>query len=159
MPSRRKAQKPVERSDIRQKPSISDRSHHPKRPGDLRFAISATVQPCNIGGLRLDSSVALIGDGTFCPSLLAGEGASLAMAAAHLSAGELQKANAAAVVAFHEYQRANSGLSLKRSRALSKAIREVVCSEEPVRDLCAKFRDPVDLITAACKVGDEPYHF
>jgi 2-polyprenyl-6-methoxyphenol hydroxylase-like FAD-dependent oxidoreductase len=36
--------------------------------------------------------VALIGDGAFCPSLLAGQGAALAMAAAYVLAGELYKA-------------------------------------------------------------------
>jgi 2-polyprenyl-6-methoxyphenol hydroxylase-like FAD-dependent oxidoreductase len=49
--------------------------------------------------------VALIGDAAFCPSLLAGEGASLAMAAAYLLAGELKKADGAPDVAFREYER------------------------------------------------------
>ena len=49
--------------------------------------------------------VALIGDAAFCPSLLAGEGASLAMAAAYLLAGELQKSDGTLHVAFHEYER------------------------------------------------------
>ena len=49
--------------------------------------------------------MALIGDAAFCPSLLAGEGASLAMAAAYLLAGELQKTGGAAEVAFREYER------------------------------------------------------
>jgi 2-polyprenyl-6-methoxyphenol hydroxylase-like FAD-dependent oxidoreductase len=49
--------------------------------------------------------VALIGDAAFCPSLLAGEGASLAMAAAYLLAGELQNADGTPGVAFQEYER------------------------------------------------------
>jgi 2-polyprenyl-6-methoxyphenol hydroxylase-like FAD-dependent oxidoreductase len=49
--------------------------------------------------------VALVGDAAFCPSLLAGEGASLAMAAAYLLAGELQKSDGTPGVAFHGYER------------------------------------------------------
>ena len=49
--------------------------------------------------------VALIGDAAFCPSLLAGEGASLAMTAAYLVAGELKRAGGAHRIAFSEYER------------------------------------------------------
>ncbi len=49
--------------------------------------------------------VGLIGDAAFCPSLLAGEGASFAMAAAYLVAGELKRAGGAHRVAFSEYER------------------------------------------------------
>jgi hypothetical protein len=47
----------------------------------------------------------------------------------------------------------------RRQAELCGTIRYVVCAEDPVWHSCAKFRDQVDLITAACKVDDEPYHF
>jgi 2-polyprenyl-6-methoxyphenol hydroxylase-like FAD-dependent oxidoreductase len=48
--------------------------------------------------------VALIGDAAFCPSLLAGEGASLAMTAAYILAGELKKAGGNHRIAFPRYE-------------------------------------------------------
>ena len=49
--------------------------------------------------------IALIGDAAFCPTLLASEGASLAMAAAYLLAGELKRADGVRRAAFSKYER------------------------------------------------------
>ncbi|MPZ56699.1 MAG: FAD-binding domain [Rhizobiales bacterium] len=49
--------------------------------------------------------VALIGDAAFCPSLLAGQGAAFAMAAAYLLSGELRRANGDHTAAFANYER------------------------------------------------------
>lgn len=48
--------------------------------------------------------VALVGDACFCPSLLAGQGAALAMAAAYILAGELAKAGGNHQIAFPAYE-------------------------------------------------------
>jgi 2-polyprenyl-6-methoxyphenol hydroxylase-like FAD-dependent oxidoreductase len=48
--------------------------------------------------------VALVGDAAFCPSLLAGEGAALAMAAAYVLAGELMRASGRPEPALTTYQ-------------------------------------------------------
>ena len=47
----------------------------------------------------------LVGDAAHCPSLLAGEGAALAMAGAYILAGELQRANGDFGNAFAAYER------------------------------------------------------
>ena len=47
----------------------------------------------------------LVGDAAHCPSLLAGEGAALAMAGAYILAGELQRANGDFSKAFAAYER------------------------------------------------------
>jgi 2-polyprenyl-6-methoxyphenol hydroxylase-like FAD-dependent oxidoreductase len=48
--------------------------------------------------------VGLIGDAAFCPSLLAGQGAALAMAAAYLLAGELGRRGSRPQEAFERYE-------------------------------------------------------
>jgi 2-polyprenyl-6-methoxyphenol hydroxylase-like FAD-dependent oxidoreductase len=48
--------------------------------------------------------VALIGDAAFCPSLLAGQGAALAMAAAYVLAGELYKAKEIPEIGLQHYE-------------------------------------------------------
>ncbi|HUC09310.1 MAG TPA: FAD-binding domain [Stellaceae bacterium] len=61
-----------------------------------------------VSQIRLDAwhrgRIALIGDAAFCPSLLAGEGSSLAMASAYVLAGELQRASGDFRVAYPAYQ-------------------------------------------------------
>ena len=69
--------------------------------GDLYFDAVCQVRTDRWSNDR----VALIGDAAFCPSLLAGEGASLAMTAAYLVAGELKRAGGVHRVAFSEYER------------------------------------------------------
>jgi 2-polyprenyl-6-methoxyphenol hydroxylase-like FAD-dependent oxidoreductase len=49
--------------------------------------------------------VALVGDAAYCPSLLAGEGASLAMAGAYILAGELNRCGDDHAAAFGRYER------------------------------------------------------
>jgi 2-polyprenyl-6-methoxyphenol hydroxylase-like FAD-dependent oxidoreductase len=48
--------------------------------------------------------VALVGDAAFCVSLMAGQGAALAMTAAYVLAGELSKAGQRHETAFHNYE-------------------------------------------------------
>jgi 2-polyprenyl-6-methoxyphenol hydroxylase-like FAD-dependent oxidoreductase len=48
--------------------------------------------------------VALVGDAAFCPSLLAGQGAALAMISAYVVAGELGKSEGRPEVAFRRYE-------------------------------------------------------
>src|SRR6201988_1920011 len=47
---------------------------------------------------------ALVGDAAFCVSLMAGQGAALAMTAAYVLAGELAKANGKHAAAFANYE-------------------------------------------------------
>src|ERR1700740_1343153 len=47
----------------------------------------------------------LVGDAAYAPSLLAGEGAGLAMAGAYVLAAELERANGDHTVAFSSYER------------------------------------------------------
>lgn len=68
--------------------------------GDLYFdAVSQTRMEHWYNG-----RVALLGDACFCPSLLAGQGSSFAMAGAYLLAGELKAAAGNPLVAFPRYQ-------------------------------------------------------
>ena len=48
--------------------------------------------------------IALVGDAAYCPSLLAGEGASFAMAGAYILAGELERVNGVSANAFQKYE-------------------------------------------------------
>ena len=48
--------------------------------------------------------IALVGDAAYCPSLLAGQGAALAMAGSYILAGELMKANGDHTAAFQNYE-------------------------------------------------------
>jgi 2-polyprenyl-6-methoxyphenol hydroxylase-like FAD-dependent oxidoreductase len=61
-----------------------------------------------ISQIRMDGwtrgRVALLGDAAFCVSLLAGQGSSLAMAAAYILAGELHRAHGDYAAAFARYQ-------------------------------------------------------
>jgi 2-polyprenyl-6-methoxyphenol hydroxylase-like FAD-dependent oxidoreductase len=69
--------------------------------GDLYFdEVSQAVPPRWSKG-----RVALVGDAAYCPSLLAGEGASLAMAGAMVLAGELGRAGGDHGEAFQRYER------------------------------------------------------
>jgi 2-polyprenyl-6-methoxyphenol hydroxylase-like FAD-dependent oxidoreductase len=61
--------------------------------------------------------VALIGDACFAPSLLAGQGSALAMAAAYILAGELKRAGGDHRMAFHAYEQMLQPLMAKKQRA------------------------------------------
>ncbi len=78
-------------------------------------AILAALDNCNdlyfdsVSQIRMDhwarGRVALVGDAAFCPSLLAGEGSSFAMAGAYILAGELHRAKGDHAAAFANYER------------------------------------------------------
>jgi 2-polyprenyl-6-methoxyphenol hydroxylase-like FAD-dependent oxidoreductase len=61
--------------------------------------------------------IALIGDAASCPSLLAGQGAALAMLAAYVLAGELAKADGRHEEAFHSYEASLRGFIDRKQRA------------------------------------------
>jgi 2-polyprenyl-6-methoxyphenol hydroxylase-like FAD-dependent oxidoreductase len=66
--------------------------------------------------------VALVGDAAFCVSLLAGQGSALAMVAAYVLAGELQRASGDHEVAFARYeQRLRDFIAAKQKGALKFA--------------------------------------
>jgi len=64
--------------------------------------------------------VALIGDACCCPSLLAGQGAALAMTAAYTLAGELKLANGAYKKAFVNYENVLRPFMVAKQRAAEK---------------------------------------
>ena len=75
-----------------------------------------------VSQIRMDrwshGRVALVGDAAFCPSLMAGQGAALAMTAAYIMAGELSKAGASHESAFARYeQRLRSFIVAKQHAA------------------------------------------
>jgi 2-polyprenyl-6-methoxyphenol hydroxylase-like FAD-dependent oxidoreductase len=59
----------------------------------------------------------LLGDAAFCPSLLAGEGTSLAMAAAYVLAGELNQANGDIGGALTRYEQRLRPLMARKQKA------------------------------------------
>ncbi|MGC1458399.1 MAG: FAD-binding domain [Steroidobacteraceae bacterium] len=64
--------------------------------------------------------VALVGDAAFCPSLLAGDGSSLAMTAAYVLAGELKRADGDHTIAFNVYEAILRPLILRKQRAATR---------------------------------------
>lgn len=64
--------------------------------------------------------VALVGDAAFCVSLLAGQGASIAMAAAYILAGELHRARGDYERAFARYQNQLEAFALRKQRSALK---------------------------------------
>lgn len=80
---------------------------------DLYF--DAVSQICMDSWVK--NRVALIGDACFAPSLLAGQGSALAMAAAYILAGELKKADGDYQAAFHAYQQMLQPIMAKKQRA------------------------------------------
>jgi len=62
----------------------------------------------HVSQIRMDTwsqgRVGLVGDAAFCPSLLAGQGAALAMIAAYVLAGELARTGGAPQEAFRRYE-------------------------------------------------------
>lgn len=67
--------------------------------------------------------VALVGDAAFCPSLLAGQGSALAMAAAYVLAGELSQANARPEAAFSAYEQLLRPFMTGKQKAAEKFAR------------------------------------
>jgi 2-polyprenyl-6-methoxyphenol hydroxylase-like FAD-dependent oxidoreductase len=64
--------------------------------------------------------VAILGDAAFSPSLLAGQGSSLAMTAAYVLAGELKRANGDHTVAFKAYEATLKPLIIRKQRAAAR---------------------------------------
>lgn len=61
--------------------------------------------------------IALVGDACFAPSLLAGQGSALAMAAGYILAGELNKADGDHYAGFHAYEQMLQPIMAKKQRA------------------------------------------
>jgi 2-polyprenyl-6-methoxyphenol hydroxylase-like FAD-dependent oxidoreductase len=80
---------------------IAEIFEHLERCNDLYFDGISQIQML---GWSRGRSV-LVGDAAYAPSLLAGEGAGLAMAGAYILAGELERANGDHTVAFSSYER------------------------------------------------------
>ncbi|MFZ3376022.1 MAG: hypothetical protein WA183_10745, partial [Chthoniobacterales bacterium] len=79
---------------------IAEIFDHVERCNDLYFdAISQIQMTAWSSGLSV-----LVGDAAYAPSLLAGEGAGLAMAGAYVLAGELERANGDHAAAFSSYE-------------------------------------------------------
>lgn len=70
-----------------------------------------------------EGRVALVGDACFCPSLLAGQGSALAMAAAYILAGELAKADGDHQIAFPAYERMLQPLMARKQQAAERFAR------------------------------------
>jgi 2-polyprenyl-6-methoxyphenol hydroxylase-like FAD-dependent oxidoreductase len=68
--------------------------------------------------------IALVGDAAFCPSLLAGEGSSLAMAGAYLLAGELRDAGEDFRAAYSAYQRRFKRFIERKQRLAARFSRQ-----------------------------------
>ena len=79
---------------------------------DLYFDAVSQIQM----GSWAQGRVALIGDACFAPSLLAGQGSALAMAAAYILAGELRKAEGNYHMAFSAYEKMLQPLLAKKQR-------------------------------------------
>lgn len=77
-----------------------------------------------VSQIRMDpwteGRVALVGDAAFCASLLAGEGAGLAMAAAYVLAGELYRAEGDYRTAFTRYEQLLRPFILVKQRSAAK---------------------------------------
>lgn len=72
--------------------------------------------------------VCLVGDAAYCPSLLSGQGAALAMAGAYVLAGELYQAGGDHQVAFEQYQQIFKPFADKKQGTAKRFIRSFVPS-------------------------------
>ncbi len=74
-----------------------------------------------VSQIRMDAwsrgRIALIGDAAFCPSLLAGQGAALAMISAYVLAGELAANDAQPAAAFQRYEQRMRGFIAEKQKA------------------------------------------
>jgi 2-polyprenyl-6-methoxyphenol hydroxylase-like FAD-dependent oxidoreductase len=86
--------------------------------------------------------VALLGDAAACPSLIAGEGAGFALAAAYVLAGELHRHGGDADAAFTQYQSRLHGV-ITRKQKLAESL---VASFVPKTELGVRFRDYATLL-------------
>lgn len=88
--------------------------------------------------------IALVGDAAYCPSLLAGEGAALAMAGAYILAGELAQCGEDYAVAFRLYERRFRPFMERKQ----KSARNFASSFTPKTELGLSIRDVVLNLTA-----------
>ena len=86
------------------------------RTGELYFDAVAQVRIPSWSRGR----VALVGDAAYCPSLLAGEGAGLAMAGAYVLAHALHRSSGDHRSAFDEYERMLRPLVDRKQRAAAR---------------------------------------
>ena len=84
---------------------------------DLYFDRMSQIRMDARQGLWTRGRVTLVGDAAFCVSLLAGQGAALAMVAAYILAGELQRANGDYAQAFGRYQERFGPFVFKKQKA------------------------------------------
>ncbi len=84
---------------------------------DLYFDRMSQIRMDPRQGLWTRGRVTLVGDAAFCVSLLAGQGAALAMVAAYILAGELQQANGDYAQAFGRYQERFGPFVFKKQKA------------------------------------------
>jgi 2-polyprenyl-6-methoxyphenol hydroxylase-like FAD-dependent oxidoreductase len=70
--------------------------------------------------------VALVGDASACPSLIAGEGAGLAMAEAYVLAGEIHACRGDLVAAFARYEERMRPALVRKQKAAEKMVGEFV---------------------------------
>ncbi len=64
--------------------------------------------------------IGLVGDAAYCPSLLAGQGAALAMAGSYILAGELKKANGDHLLAFKSYEAKFKSFIARKQKAAER---------------------------------------
>ena len=88
----------------------------------------------------------LVGDAAYCPSLLAGEGAALAMAGAYILAGELQRANGDHAQAFTNYEKQLRAFIERKQRAAER----FAASFAPATRFGLSVRDLVLRAAASC---------
>ena len=82
----------------------------------------------------------LVGDAAYAPSLLAGEGAGLAMAGVHIPGGELKRANGDHTVAFSSYERRLRNLIQRKQLSARRNTGSFSPKLEP--DCCSKCCSP-----------------
>jgi 2-polyprenyl-6-methoxyphenol hydroxylase-like FAD-dependent oxidoreductase len=94
--------------------------------------------------------VALVGDAAFCPSVLAGEGSSLAMAGAYLLAGELGAAAGDFRAAYSSYQARFKPLIERKQQLAARFSRQFA----PRTRLGLLVRNVASRLLDAPRVGD-----
>jgi 2-polyprenyl-6-methoxyphenol hydroxylase-like FAD-dependent oxidoreductase len=88
-----------------------------QRLGDATELYFDRVSQVEMSGGWANGRVALVGDAAFCISLLGGQGSALAMAAAYLLAGELQRADGEYQQAFARYEQVFGDFVSMKQRA------------------------------------------
>ncbi|MGH9529996.1 MAG: FAD-dependent monooxygenase, partial [Terriglobales bacterium] len=83
---------------------------------DLYFDRVSQIRMGDHPGSWTRGRVTLAGDAAFCVSLLAGQGSSLAMAAAYILAGELHRAKGDYAAAFERYEKLFASFVLKKQK-------------------------------------------